>query len=354
MVRKTKKTNFMLFAIVLLFAIFFGWVSGGLFASSDVGRERLLIDMWVYSFLSLVLHVTLSLLGSAFLGLSQGMSFVSINLFGFELVKENDRYKFVKNKTPGFIGTCWLKPRDRDERFQYEGFYLGGIAVTIVSLFICLLIGSQSIFSYSFIIVGIIMLISSISPFTNNGVNMVKTAKKSAKEEELLYSNLMAHSQLVSGKTFLELDDTCFFSLSNEKNFLLDYQILLKIGRAYEEEDFYMVRNLLNDCWYRKDSLVKPIEIKVKKELLFYLLIFEPKDDRISMLISDSKVQKSLKHSNVTNNRIKAAIAYYEEGASEKVLSLLDEGIDWNKEVPNLGVFQLEQKGIKKMRSAWF
>src|SRR5699024_2514331 len=67
----------------------------------------------------------------------------------------------------------------------------------------------------------------------------------------------------------------------------------------------------LEEKWLRKEELILPYQIELKKELLFVLCLTDPTDERIVELWQDKQVMQSMKANLISNQRIRIVYTKY-------------------------------------------
>lgn len=345
-----KKINIKSILFILIFMIvgvFLGIYIGMMTDGGNITLIDLLLVVIIFV-LSTILHIIIHETGHLVMGLLTGYKFLSFRVFSWVLVKQNNKMKLTKQKVPGTLGQCLLIPPER-EKFFYKLYLLGGVLFNFLASFS--MIGLISIFPMFTIIfsgIGCILGLMNLIPTGFNDGNTLKLANSSIENQELLFLQLDVNAKMTLGKRFTDLPNK-YFSLIAENpthSYFNDFQEFMILGREIEKRNWIDVTIILENLWKKKDCLVLPYQLELKKEMLYYLLLRNLEDERVIELLKDKYLNKYLNLNTVSNKRILATKAYFYENNLDKSIQLINEGVLLKNETPNLGEFLVESGNL--------
>lgn len=346
-----KKTlNFIL--LIVVGACLGGWL-GYYYGEQELNILGLMLSI-VFIVIAFILHVIIHEGGHLVFGLLTGYDFLSFRIFSYSLVKADGAYHFVKLKIPGMLGQCLMVPTSNIKDFKYKLYLLGGVLANIIASALSLIFIKLSFdFVIIFIIIGLFLAVTNFIPASFNDGATLKLAKASPENEKLFFIQLDANAKMSLGATYKELPEWYFEEVSTNSTYFTDYQLFLKIGLCYENQEFIKAKEILDTMWLRKDELVLPYQLEMKKELLFCLLLLDSEDSRIDELSQNKKLLANLKLNDVSNQKILASLAFIKEKNIDKALAIVELGINWTNKVANIGGTIVEKQVLYYLKDLW-
>ncbi|MHC5247412.1 hypothetical protein [Enterococcus sp. LJL90] len=250
----------------------------------------------VFFMVSIVLHIIIHEAGHLTMGLLTGYKFLSFRIFSWRLVKHNNNMILSRQKIPGTLGQCLLIP-PKKENFVYKLYLSGGVLFNfLASLLMISLVPIFPIFSSIFFGIGCVFGLMNLIPSGFNDGSTFKIANSSVENQDLLFLQLDSNAQMTLGKKYRDLPNAYFKLIAEnpEHSYFNDYQKFLIFGRDMEKRDWAEVILALEGLWQDKEDLVLPYQLELKKEMLSYLLIRRPEDERLAELIKDKQLNRYL------------------------------------------------------------
>lgn len=262
-------------------------------------------------FVFIVLHVAIHELGHLVFGLLTGYKFGSIRLFSWMLIKDGETIKFRRMEVPGTLGQCLMVPPKGEFYFKLS-ILGGGIANIVVALIPLFIAGFDSVYAWIFAVTGLFIGISNLIPMSFNDGMTYRLANSSKEQKYLLYLQLQINYLTTQGTTITELPEEYFELVPQipQRTYFNDWQEFLILSRKLFRHDWEGYQKGIEELWVRKDELVLPYQIELKKELLFCLSLTTPSDLRIKEIWSDKQLQQNLKMPLLGNDRIRAAYMF--------------------------------------------
>lgn len=261
-----------------------------------------------------ILHIFIHELGHLFFGLISGYQFGSIRFFSWLFQKNvQGKLQIYKFRMKGTLGQCLMVPPE-NKPFHFKLYLAGGGLMNLLSsAIILLLVGPTSLYAISFTITGGILGITNLFPQGFNDGMTSKIANSSPEQKRLLYLQLKIGYLLSIGKTFKELPHEFYEPIPPipTQTYFNDWQDFLIGSQFLEKGEWRLYRKHLEEKWLRKEELILPYQIELKKELLFVLCLTDPTDERIVELWQDKQVKQSMKANLISNQRIRIVYTKY-------------------------------------------
>lgn len=333
-------------SILLIAAVggIFGYFLGGTIANNGEFTTFTIFELFISLILSFILQIVLHEGGHALFGSLTGYKLISFRIFSWMWVwQEDGKITFQRFKVPGTLGQCLMKPPTyQAEKYPFRLYLLGGVLGNLVTSLIVFLLFSQTIFASVFALVGVFFALTNSIPSGFNDGNTLLLASRSQDNQFLLYLQLQVNYLSNKGLTYNEMPVELFRELSvTKRTYMNDYQSMLKIGLLMETRQQAVLGEELENLWSEKESLILPYQIEIKKELLFYLALFQPEDARIKEIWQDKTIQAHLKQPMMGNQRIIAAYHFGQKDFST-ALAALDKAQEFAKNAPTLGEQRME------------
>ena len=343
-----KSLIFLLYMVIGAFASYkIGYLIGGTSTTEKILALLLLC-------LFFVLHVFLHEGGHLLFGLLTGHKFLSFRIFSYCLVLMDGKFKLTKIKVPGTLGQClMIPPKMENDHFPFRLYLLGGGILNILASLVSLLFFSLSpLFVIEFALLGIILGISNLIPYSFNDGTTYQLTKSSKENERLLYLQLASNAKLTSGLRFSELSESYYEIIpANPKyTYFNDFQLFLILGRRIELKEWEEARELFENFWKRRENLILPYQLELKKEFISFLLVTETEDMRIELLIEDKQLQNYLKSELISNKRVLAIIQWYYYQNEEESLRLINEGFSLENQTSSRGEFLIEADMLSALK----
>lgn len=348
-----KKVMKQLISILLLAAVggFFGYSLG--MAISE--REwSIFIVAEVVAFLILwgIVQIIIHEAGHAIFGLLSGYKMVSFRIFSFMwLWQEEDKIAFRRFKLSGTLGQCLMAPPPyREGAFPFRLYLLGGILANLItSILVGVLFTPHSLSASVFVVVGAFLVVTNGIPMGFNDGMSIRVASLSKEQEFLLYMQLEANHQFNLGNTYVDLPSNYFKLVPPvpKRTYFNDYQEFLLLGLLFEQGDLEEYEDLLEELWERQDELVLPYQLELRKEMLMWLCVYDPEDERIFQLWADKKLKESLSQPRIDHKAIEAAYYGFVEDDLEKADEFFAEARMLYDKAPNLASAKLSLERIE-------
>lgn len=358
---KKNKKNKLETVIPLLLTMFISGILGtgiGYYTMAlDFSRTELVLS---FGFLAVafVLHIIIHEAGHLIFGLLTGYQFLSYRIFSFCVVKREGHLKIVRQKVPGTMGQCLLTPPEmKENKFPFQLYLLGGVLANLIFSGVSFIFYQiNPIMVLEFVLVGVLSFLLNGIPNGFNDGSTFKIAKSSLNKERLLYIQLASNSELSMGSTFLELPDAYFSPITDKepRTYFEDYQAFLILGLLLERQNWNEFDEYIESMWEKKEELIVPYQIELKKEMLYFLLVNKKKspqkvDSRIEELMKDRGLVKFLQTKTISNMRVVAGIQFGYEKNAAKALNTIQEGLKMKQKTGNLGEFYVEEKLLKSL-----
>lgn len=317
----------------------FGYFLGSTIAIRGELTTFTIFEMFFGLFASFILQIIFHEGGHALFGRLTGYKLISFRIFSLMWVWDEDgKVTFRRFKVPGTMGQCLMMPPPyHEENYPIRLYLLGGILGNLITSLVVFLLFSQTIFAAIFAFVGILAALTNGIPAGFNDGKSLFLATRSKDNQFLLYLQLQVNYLSNKGLTYSEMPTELFKEISvTKRTYLNDYQSMLKIGLLMETRQEAALGEELENLWLERDSLILPYQIEIKKELLFYLALFQPEDARIKEIWQDKTIQANLKQPMMGNQRIIAAYHFGQKDFSA-ALAALDKAQEFSKNSPTLG-----------------
>ncbi|OJG16970.1 hypothetical protein RU97_GL001294 [Enterococcus canis] len=305
--------------------------------------------------ISIFLHIVIHEVGHLLMGLVSGYRFVGLSILGYMVVKNpQNKLEFKRFKVPGIGGQCLMAPPEYSKDFAYKRYLLGGILANGVAIIICSLFIKWNLFSWIFIIVGAIVVLTNGIPMQFNDGKSVQLMAKDETNRKLMYVALKANALLYQGYDYTEMNEEYFLPLNTVGYSYLNTQHdIMRVNYFLNRLDFREAHRMLEDLWRQKNEISVPIfKTGIEGELLSVLCYLNPTDQRISELWNNSELQHFLKQPLMGNYRIKASYAK-SEGDTRTAIDLLKASLDAQQNMPSAGDAKMEVKLAKFLLSKW-
>lgn len=250
-----------------------------------------LLFLYLWAVLFFVIHIVLHEVGHFIAGKVSGYSFAMFRLFKWTWVKENGKVVLRHQVSQNLAGQCLMVPPQEETYPPFKLYHLGGI---LMNLFVAtcafgvrMMVSTPMIGSLFMVIqwVGIMFAVMNVIPQgPNDGMNLWKSLS-SLEEQRTLAAVLRIYSEMAQGKAIEELmpliekNETAPATTPNNTTMLS----LQSQNYAYKQE-FEEAIECLHPLWEGYEELVLVHKIEVANQLLFYLLMVQPKDERVEAI----------------------------------------------------------------------
>lgn len=259
--------------------------------------------------------------------------------------EKQGKLAFRRLKIPGTLGQCLMAPPVFETgKFPFRRYLLGGVIMNLLTSCVIGIFFNDSPFAYVFAWIGLLLFTVNLLPLGFNDGMSLKIANMNEQQQYLLYLQLEVNYQFSIGKTYKELPINYYEILptQNKPTFFNDWQEFIRLGYLLETRDWLTYELELNRLWKRKDTLILPYQIELKKELLFFLTLSDSTDSRIPELWNDQAVQANINQQLLNNTRIKASYYHFIQHQTTKAIHDLQNAREKNIPAANLGEFKLE------------
>lgn len=358
--KKNKKSKLETIIPLLLTMFISGILGSGIgyySMSLELSRMQLILS-FAFLAVAFVLHIIIHEAGHLVFGLLTGHTFLSYRVFSFCLIKQEGKFKMVRSKVPGTMGQCLLTPPEMNDRhFPYQLYLLGGVIANLLfSALSFIFYLFNPIMVLEFVLVGVLFFLLNGLPNGFNDGSTLKIARSSLNKERLLYIQLASNAKMSTGSKFSELPEEYFLPVSEEEThtYFEDYQAFLTLGLLLEKQNWIDVDSYIEGLWLKREELIVPYQIELKKEMLYFLLIHKKKepqktDARIEELMTDRGLAKYLQTKMVSNLRVVAGIQFAYEKKEDKALKTIQEALQMKEKTGNLGEFYVEEILLKSL-----
>ena len=286
---------------------------------------------------------------------------VSVWFFKWTRVKKRMRFDFTLiGEEAGYTESVPVGTDNIEKR--YRKTVLGGVKAS----FIALLMGIGVMFTVGRVPYQLYCVFSMLLPisayfFFGNILPMVNGGekndgavyfglKKNDISTQVMLSLLKVQAELMSGKTFCEIDEKLYFDLPQLPEDDLNFIRLLNARYNYylDKEDFENAKKTADRLYGLIDDLPKNHRLVVMSDVLYNCCTFDYNEDLADDLMSD--VEKYLNAVNTaTNVRIKLAYLLYVKKSSEYAREIYDWGVKLSKRTPINGIGVFENKLLSKI-----
>lgn len=237
-----------------------------------------------------------------------------------------------------------VPPAFKTGKFPFRLYLLGGVIMNFLTSCIIGIFFHTSPFALLFVWIGLLSFLFNLLPLGFNDGMSIKMANINDQQKYLLYLQLEVNYQFSIGNTYTELPTNYYEMLPTEKKstYFNDWQAFLRLGYLLEKRDWLTYEIEINRLWQRKDTLILPYQLELKKELLFFLTIHHANDSRIAELWHDRSLQTYIKQPLLSNTRIKASYYHFIQQQTVQALNALSDARTKNIQEVNLGSFKLE------------
>lgn len=247
-----------------------------------------------------LLHIVIHEAGHGLFGHLTGYKLVSYRVLSHLWVWQETGLVYRRQKVPGTLGQCLMRPPNYEQGYPFKLYLLGGILGNLGTSLIILVSFHSSVFAVLFAAIGFFVFLTNLIPLGFN----------------------------------------------DPGNYFVSFHFLLRYGYFLEAIELVEAKELLEALWDNLEAMIPIYQVELKKELLFCLAVIEPKDPRIEEIIADKVVSKSLKQPVMGNKRILASYHYFIKNDWQKGASLTQEGLELAEKSPLKGDATIEIKLI--------
>ena len=290
----------------------------GLSISASLGRGLKwwqlmlrLLEGGVLIMVAVLLQIVLHEAGHMVAGLMRGWSFISFMAFGLVLTRRNGKFHLSRFAIPGAGGQCLMSPPDEGVTDGDIAFYnAGGV---LMNLFVSLLAGVSCVFSYSFCVWEINVLLGSMAtvgvifaaingiPCThgglpNDGLN-IQQLRKDKYSTHVFLASMRCIARLQSGHPVTQIMED-YLCNGNKK---IDYAnpihvmaVNMDISLAIAKKDFAKAHALFDGMEPYIDQVVGIYQMEMMYEKVFLYLVSPREGVDVKKMI-DSQTLKYFK-----------------------------------------------------------
>lgn len=294
-------------------------------------------------------HIVIHEAGHGFFGYMTGYTMVSYRVLSYLWVWQEESISFRRQKVPGTLGQCLMRPPAYETaNYPFKLYLLGGVLANAI-ISVLLLILFPSIYTQLFSIIGLFIVLTNVIPTGFNDGMSLKMAWSNPTMQFLLFLQFEINYQLSIGNTYESLPVAYVSSLNtyDSTNYFMTFHALVRYAYNLERLDLPQGRAVLEVLWNDRQSLIAIYQVELKKELLFCLAILEPKDQRIEEIMADKQVTQSLKRPLMGNKRILASYHYFVQEDWHMGAALTQEGLELLDKAPLKGDATVELKLIE-------
>lgn len=308
-----KKFFFILF---ILFSVGLGMWAGYFYASLGTNLEDILL-LILAIFLFFFIHIIVHELGHLIAGKLTGYQFLFFRIMNWAIVKEQGKVRMARFSIAGTAGQCLMVPPENIKSLPYKPYLWGGALANFSAAMIALVLNVimfDSLYLYTFSIVGFMTGIMNIYPFSYNDGSSIKNLNEDPVKQQQFFQQLELAGAFTSGKEFENIDPNELIVNPNEPmtNQYNIYVMLVKINRELEVENFGHALEMLEPLWQQRTNVIKPYQIEVMREYLFCHLTLDLNETTIQdEILADKVFKEYLKMKQLESYRIQAAISCY-------------------------------------------
>lgn len=312
-----KKFFFILF---ILFSVGLGMWAGYFYASIESNLEDILLQsvlLLLVIFIFFFIHIIVHELGHLLAGKLTGYQFLFFRIMNWAIVKEQGKVRMVRFSIAGTAGQCLMVPPENVKSMSYKPYLWGGALANFSAAMIGLVLNViifDSLYLYTFSIVGFMTGIMNIYPFSYNDGSSIKNLNEDPVKRQQFFQQLELSGAFTSGKEYENINPNELIVNPNEpitEQYNI-YVMLIKINRELEVDNFGHALEMLEPLWQQRTDVIKPYQIEIMREYLFCHLTLELHETTIQdEILTDKVFKECLKTKQLESYRIQAAISYY-------------------------------------------
>lgn len=354
--------------VVLIFSGIVGAVGGSMIYAKNMSPQDTFLDLFLILaifIISYTVQIILHESGHLIFGLLSGYEFTSFRIGSLTIIKEDGKLAIKKFNLKGTAGQCIMFPKEDDyEKCSYVLYNLGGVLINAIVSALCFVIytiasGNTNIDSILICMIGsgIVIVITNgipmkISGVVNDGYNVMSIINNKIMKYcfyiQLKVNGLMSRGMRVKDMPlkWFQIDEKSDFS-----NPLVTSIKCIEANYYHDKLEFDKAKECYEFLLNYNPKIIKLYEYEIKCELLFYEIIGERNEEKISKLYTDqlkSYIKASKSH--ISKMRLMYAYALIIEKDMQKANNTLDK-IEINKnKYPNKGETESELEIIKFVR----
>ena len=354
--------------VVLIFSGIVGAVGGSMIYAKNMSPQDTFLELFLILaifIISYTVQIILHESGHLIFGLLSGYEFTSFRIGSLTIIKEDGKLAIKKFNLKGTAGQCIMFPKEDDyEKCSYVLYNLGGVLINAIVSALCFVIytiasGNTNIDSILICMIGsgIVIVITNgipmkISGVVNDGYNVMSIINNKIMKYgfyiQLKVNGLMSRGMRVKDMPlkWFQIDEKSDFS-----NPLVTSIKCIEANYYHDKLEFDKAKECYEFLLNYNPKIIKLYEYEIKCELLFYEIIGERNEEKISKLYTDqlkSYIKASKSH--ISKMRLMYAYALIIEKDMQKANNILDK-IEINKnKYPNKGETESELEIIKFVR----
>lgn len=354
--------------VVLIFSGIVGAVGGSMIYAKNMSPQDTFLELFLILaifIISYTVQIILHESGHLIFGLLSGYEFTSFRIGSLTIIKEDGKLAIKKFNLKGTAGQCIMFPKEDDyEKCSYVLYNLGGVLMNAIVSALCFVVytiasGNTNIDSILICMIGsgIVIVITNgipmkISGVVNDGYNVMSIINNKIMKYcfyiQLKVNGLMSRGMRVKDMPlkWFQIDEKSDFS-----NPLVTSIKCIEANYYHDKLEFDKAKECYEFLLNYNPKIIKLYEYEIKCELLFYEIIGERNEEKISKLYTDqlkSYIKASKSH--ISKMRLMYAYALIIEKDMQKANKILDK-IEINKnKYPNKGETESELEIIKFVR----
>ena len=354
--------------VVLIFSGIVGAVGGSMIYAKNMSPQDTFLELFLILaifIISYTVQIILHESGHLIFGLLSGYEFTSFRIGSLTIIKEDGKLAIKKFNLKGTAGQCIMFPKEDDyEKCSYVLYNLGGVLINAIVSALCFVIytiasGNTNIDSILICMIGsgIVIVITNgipmkISGVVNDGYNVMSIINNKIMKYgfyiQLKVNGLMSRGMRVKDMPlkWFQIDEKSDFS-----NPLVTSIKCIEANYYHDKLEFDKAKECYEFLLNYNPKIIKLYEYEIKCELLFYEIIGERNEEKISKLYTDqlkSYIKASKSH--ISKMRLMYAYALIIEKDMQKANNILDK-LEINKnKYPNKGETESELEIIKFVR----